>query len=298
MGDKWSDRQFVMERVQLDGRALQNVSGTLLNDQGIVLAALGAARPRDIWTILSLAKGLRNDKAVALAAVNKNANTLMKMSERLRDDKDVVMKAVQKDGRALEFASDALRDDEEVVRKAVEGDPYWDDALQYASNRLRNDREFMLPFFMQQNARALRHASDSLRNDKKFMLPMVQVDGMSLRYASDGLKNDRNVVLAAVAQNPDALQYASMRLRGDVDFAMAALNINTGAYRHILEAAKPEIRSLYRYRQASKGTLQDFEKLIDSINRLQFEIDRAQTLLRAYERRKQPPSTLQLRQFR
>ncbi|SPX61910.1 DUF4116 domain-containing protein [Legionella feeleii] len=68
---------------------------------------------------------------------------------------------------------------------------------------------------MAKNGLALEYASETLKNDRDFLLAAVAENGWALEYASETLKDDREVVLAAVAQNRLALQYASETLKDD-----------------------------------------------------------------------------------
>jgi len=53
---------------------------------------------------------------------------------------------------------------------------------------------------VKQNGEALQYASEELRADREFMLAAVQQRGWALKYASQALRADREVVLAAVQQ--------------------------------------------------------------------------------------------------
>lgn len=59
----------------------------------------------------------------------------------MRDLKDVVEEVVENCGICLEHTSDRFKDDEKIVFAAVEDDV---DAFQFASERLRSDRDFVL----------------------------------------------------------------------------------------------------------------------------------------------------------
>lgn len=121
---------------------------------------------------------LKNDKVVILAAIISNANFFQFASLELRDNKEFVLYLIRnfdsyyrdryserldkmelnKKERALldlsackeqgdqflsiiKFASERLQDDEDIVREAYK---YDHDSLRYASDRLRNNKEFIL----------------------------------------------------------------------------------------------------------------------------------------------------------
>jgi hypothetical protein len=82
--------------------------------------------------------------------------------------------------------------------------------------------------------RYMERASDRLKNDKEFVLKLIeewkadiQIQAQfCLRYASDRLKNDKDVVLAAVKKDGFFLEFASDRLKGDKEVVLAALQTN------------------------------------------------------------------------
>ena len=96
-------------------------------------------------------------------------------------------------------------------------------SLQYASDELKNDKTFMMPFVQQQFGTAFTFVSVALKNDREMVLQAVAQNGLLLWYASDALKNDEEVVLAAMAQNGKALNFASPELK---QYLQAKMNKN------------------------------------------------------------------------
>ena len=113
--------------------------------------------------------------------------------------------------QALRYASEELKNDREVVLQVVKQDG---GALRYASEELKNDREVVLAA-VKQNGWALMYASEELKNDREVVLDVVKRAGYVLKYASEELKKDREVVLAAVKSDRQALQFASNELKKD-----------------------------------------------------------------------------------
>ena len=117
---------------------------------------------------------------------------------------DVVLRTVSKFGDALEYASEELRANREVVLAAVKQDGY---ALEHASKELRDDLDVVLEA-VKQDGFALLHASVELCADRRVVLVAVKQNGNMLEYASKEVRADRDVVLAAVKQNGWALRDA------------------------------------------------------------------------------------------
>ena len=96
-------------------------------------------------------------------------------------------------------------------------------------NELRNNKEVVLEA-VKQNGYALEYASKKLRADKEFILALMALrqSGWALEYTSAALKADKEVVMAAVQKRGRALQYASVALKagqgGGDDGGRAALD--------------------------------------------------------------------------
>ncbi len=89
------------------------------------------------------------------------------------------------------------------------GSVFSESNFQFASEALRNDRDFVMQC-SKERLSSLRYASDELLHDKEFMMTsIIQVSGCALQYASDELKGDRDTVMCAVMQHGGALQFAS-----------------------------------------------------------------------------------------
>ena len=103
------------------------------------------------------------------------------------------MEAVKQSGEALEYASEALKNDREIVLEAVKQNG---DALAYAGEDLKNDREIVLEA-IKQSGGALEYASEALNNDREIVLEAVKQDGRSLQFAAKGLREDKDIIIKA-----------------------------------------------------------------------------------------------------
>ena len=123
----------------------------------------------------------------------------------LREDKEITLKVVKKIGTFLEYASERLKNDREVVMTAI-----------------TSEAEGLISPWEILNGKALLFASDELRSDREFMIEVLQKNPNALEYATDELKNDKEVVLKAVKNNGVALEFASERLRDDKEIIIEA----------------------------------------------------------------------------
>jgi hypothetical protein len=83
---------------------------------------------------------------------------------------------------------------------------------------------------------ALQFASDKLKDDKEIVLTAIQnYEGDVLEYASERLKDDKETVLSAVGRCEYSIGYASERLRHDKDVIFAVLEAHPGQFENLPE---------------------------------------------------------------
>jgi len=79
----------------------------------------------------------------------------------------------------------------------------------------------------------LKYASERLKDDRNFVLKVIRENPWALEYASERLKDDRELVLDAIKLDQlkwgswSPFSYASERLRNDKEFVLEAININS-----------------------------------------------------------------------
>ena len=83
------------------------------------------------------------NKKIALEMLKSNFYSYKNIPENLLSDKDIAICIVSKDGHLLWKMSDKLTDNIDVVREAVKNNP---DAIRFASDRIKNNSEFMKEF--------------------------------------------------------------------------------------------------------------------------------------------------------
>lgn len=142
---------------------------------------------------------------------------------------------VRRDGLALRFAQEFAAD-REVVLAAVQQSG---DALQFASDGLREDREVVLAA-VQKKGSAIRWASAQLQMDREVGLEAVRQNGKALQFCGANLRADRAVVLAAVEQHGSALQWAKPDLRRDREVSDVASRTFFWTKRELAELEEAE----------------------------------------------------------
>ena len=145
----------------------------------------------------------------------------------------------------LQYFSPKVRDCEEVVFAAVSRD---ENAFQYASERLKNDRSFLLRLckakgevilkakrhFLRDEGLVIQALSSygalfpsvdrTLQDSPEFRIRALEANGLILEYLSDSEKDDRATVLRAVNKRGMALGFASRNQRSDANVVKAAVS--------------------------------------------------------------------------
>ena len=142
----WNNKEEVLEAVMYDGWKLEQASVKLRADKKVVLAAVNNWKNnleyRSNSHLEYASKKLKGDKEVVLAAVEEHYYALDFVSEDLLADKAffITLLNIETYGEILQYASEKLRGDKVVVLKAINYDRH---NLEFASEQLRNDPEFM-----------------------------------------------------------------------------------------------------------------------------------------------------------
>lgn len=136
----------------------------------------------------------------------------------------------------LQYASEELKSNPAVIRDLITR--FGTNALiQYASDELKKDKDFILEF------NALQYASEELKDDKEFILQFMQKEGNGMYYVrgvSERLKQDREVVLAAVKSCGEVLIFVPDELKNDREIVIEAVKSNATAIAYIGEKLKED----------------------------------------------------------
>lgn len=181
-----NDREFFLETVRENGKALRFAGEKLRDDKALVFIAM----QNTVEAFRYVSERLSNDPELATMAVEARPAMLRRVGKHAQDDNQVVLAAVLRQGTALDWASDRLRDDKELVTVALSQDPF---ALRYASERLRNDRALVFAA-CEKNIHAYLYAGATLFSDKEFAMLVAPHVYNCLDHFSQELENDQDVL--------------------------------------------------------------------------------------------------------
>jgi len=152
-------------------------------------------------------------------AYTRTLNDLLIYRNLKREEEEIMLEAIEKDSSALEYASEKLKNDKEFILQAIEKNR---DCFLFAGDELKNDKGFMLQL-IKQDSLYLLYASDELKNNEEVVLNAIYNNAMSLLFASDELKDNKKIVLKAIGQIPWTLAFASENLKNDKEIILKAI---------------------------------------------------------------------------
>ena len=187
-----------------------------------------------------LPEELRNDRDFVLKAVEVNGAIYEYLSDELKKDEEIAIISINSYFESFRHLPDELFDNERVVEAAIENNQFGAEVLEYASERLKDNKDIVMhavskstgvELFSEDRPEegytyndALCYASERLRDDTDVVLLSVENNPDSLKSASARLQNDYDVVLTAVKGNAHSLKYASEELRNNKDLVLIAAN--------------------------------------------------------------------------
>ncbi|WP_448216741.1 PEP/pyruvate-binding domain-containing protein [Endozoicomonas sp. 2B-B] len=101
--------------------------------------------------------------------------------------------------------------------------------LKYASQRVRDDRDLVLPV-ISDYPEELRELSEALRDDNDIVMAAIKKSPKALRYASERFRNDKNIIRMLIAESTDPLSYTSEEILNDREYMLDLIAKNPGAF--------------------------------------------------------------------
>ena len=137
-----------------------------------------------------------------------------------QDDEEIVCIAVKKNGLALQYASDRLRNNYEVVMLAVKKNGL---ALEFASEELKNNSEIIFQAILS-NGNALQFVPAELRNNRGLILNASRNCRAELIPAQ--FLADEDIAWNLIKHDYQAFPYLSEELRKDLDLIIEVIHFD------------------------------------------------------------------------
>lgn len=131
---------------------------------------------------------LKDDKEIALLAVERYFPSFTHISERLKMDPDIAMCLVQKNGLLLGELNPVLRNNEKIVLTAIQNNPW---AYEYASEILKKKRNIAMKA-IQKNGLVVVCLDKDLKGDR-YIIQKGITYGCSLKYVPNHLRRRKYI---------------------------------------------------------------------------------------------------------
>jgi hypothetical protein len=223
--DGQNEKEMTTLALQSNADAFQYASPTIRGDRDFVLSLLkpGGQKAWMATIFPHITEELKKDRELVLKLVTCDCLKLESLDESFRDDPEIVSAAYGGLGYSLQYASERLRNDRDFVRKKLGLGGYT--FFHYAGEKLKNDKAFVLELI---NSHRLlqgvyQYASAELRDDEEVARAALTYSGHLLPWAGNKVRNNKALVLLAIENtNGDAFDYASKNLKSDPEVIKAA----------------------------------------------------------------------------
>ena len=208
----------------------------------------------------------RDNKDIAIKAIDDDAGCFEYLTDRLRDDEELAIMAIKERGMYLKYASDRIKAEKNIVTIAIEkgGDIY--SVIETIPVELKNDLEIAV-HIASVDSRYIQNLSEEIRNnpqvieacmrDRKYFsgecyqyfdsiyknqrditLRMSKGSNFPLDAAPDEFRNDKEIVLNAIKNNANNFDSIGSILLSDMDFLKELYNHNEGIQSYMDDATK------------------------------------------------------------
>ncbi len=190
----------------------------------------------------------RDNKNVALIAIEKNPFAIKDLSERLKDDEQIALKAINIYGNAYEYLSERLKYKREIVIKALE---HPGEIFKFLPQKFYKDREIILKC-IQKNGDILRDIDENFKNDEEIVWEAVKQKKTSIQYVGKKFLNNRELFLFALKNLEKKTNYsygyilevADETLKDDIEIVYHALKYDNYNFNFSLKYASKRIQKL------------------------------------------------------
>jgi hypothetical protein len=217
-------------------------------------------------SISDMPDDVKNDKELAMIAVDNDGFSLKFLSSRLKNDEEIVLAALGSFSTSFEFASERLKNDVSFIKKAIEISPV---SIAYIPTDIRYDKSIALAA-VKKLPIVCKELPIELRGDKDIMFEATRrMSEMTAKYSSMDIKNDKGFILRIISDSmtkKNMMYYLPKRLREDQDIKSAALANN------MVDIDKNFILSLFQIDNMAYASIVDKNKDIIAISKKEYPV--------------------------
>lgn len=232
----YDDREVVLKAVENWHTVFEKVSEWYGDDEEIAKIAV-SQHGNNFQYLSERLRGSKEMMFLALHNLPKNEFTdrwviTAVASDELRKDREVINEILKYYYVDIRNIHESLLDDEDFIRDVVDNEEHGDFVIHYASDRLKEDREFV-KYAVTKSHYILGETTEELQDDDEIVRLALAKSSSAIQYASDRFKDNKDIILNLVKENSEALQVASNRLKDDIDVVMAAVSKNASAFKYV-----------------------------------------------------------------
>lgn len=181
------------------------------------------------YSFQNLPKEIQQDKDILDLLLQTDLRNFPSYDISIRDTEAFATKAVKKRLTNLGYVSDRLKNDKEFLLPLLKAYSAFPDPLfsfyEYLPETLKNEDDFIFTA-VAKNEKILSLVKTSIRKDKAKMKQILALNGLALKYASKDIQKDKESVSIAVSQNYQSFEFASITLKSDRNFINELEQIN------------------------------------------------------------------------
>jgi hypothetical protein len=234
----------------------------------------------------------RDNKDIAIKAINDDGGCFEYLTDRLRDDEELAIMAVKVRGRYLEYASDRIKSDKNIVTIAIEEGSDIYSVIETIPEELKNDIELAV-IIASVDSRYIQYLSEEVRNNQQVIeacmkerkyfsgecyqyfdsiyknqrditVRMSKGSNFPLDETPDEFRNDKEIVLNAVKNNADNFDSIGSILLCDMDFLKELYNHNEGILSYMDEATKEVLFTTTAQSESHNGIIVTYNVVLDN----------------------------------
>ena len=257
-GKEWDENELLnLEldlRCEIEKKSITEYAGeNLLKDIEVVYKVLDIEP--DSFCFVN--NSLFENRELAIKAVSKGCFNYQKLSNDLKNDKEIIKIALEGKGldaglstkvfwenleyHVIKYIPEPILNDTafclEIIRNTKNEKDSTEYFIQFASDRIRNDRNINLEI-VKKNWEVLEVISKEFINDKEIILEALKQNSFAIKYASSEIKNAKDFIFDFIKKSPQALQYVSDNLKDNKEFVLEIVKINGNVLQYASERLK------------------------------------------------------------
>ncbi|WP_448216769.1 PEP/pyruvate-binding domain-containing protein [Endozoicomonas sp. 2B-B] len=177
----------------------------------------------------------------------------------LSDIKEKVRQALLKDG--LEYASQRVRNDKDLVLEAIAVHPF---NLKYVGAELKSDKDVIVAAVTQKSY-CMSCVSPELPNYDEVVIAAIAKRPAVVRYASEKIRSDKNIIQSVITHNIDYLAYASNTVLNNYHSMLDFIEQNPRAFEFAAPGLKLNKAFIEAAKQRNPAVIQYTRELLDKV---------------------------------